>query len=56
MVRNIERKRAANQAMGDDLAAHVAIELDMQPSYRPTYHARNILQVPTWLVSEKEAA
>lgn len=56
VVRNIERKRAANQAMGDDLAAHVAIELDMQPSYRPTYHARNILQVPTWLVSEKEAA
>lgn len=55
VVRNIERKRAANQAMGDDLAAHVAIELDMQQSYRPTYHAKHILQIPTWLVTEKEA-
>jgi hypothetical protein len=53
VVRNIQRKRESNQQMSDELAAHVAVNLDIAESARPTYHANSNLIVPAWLVSEE---
>lgn len=56
VVRNIERKRAQNQQMSDELAMHVAVNLDMAESHRPTYHATSVIRIPSWLRSEELAS
>jgi hypothetical protein len=54
VVRNIERKRAANAEMADELVQHIAVHYDASGLTRSVlaYQPRQIINLPTWLRSE----